>query len=118
MGHIGRDPEHRPTSTGKDRAVYSVAVKTGKEQTTWFNCQSWDKQAGLALQYIKKGAAIYIEGQMTNFQNTEGKLFWVVNVARFQLLGQRAESADQGADYSTNQAAEDGFAYSDDDLPF
>jgi len=118
MGHIGRDPEFKPTGTGKSRTSFSLAVKTGKDQTTWFNCQSWDKQADLALQLIKKGAGVYIEGQMSAFKSTDGtKQIWLVNVGHFQLLDKKIVDPNYVAPAEYAQEPTD-FQISDDDLPF
>jgi len=117
MGHVGRDPEFKPTSSGKGRATFSLAVKTGKDQTTWFNCQSWDKLADLAIQLIKKGTSLYIEGQMSSFKSNQddSKMIWVVNVGQFQLL----EKKKDGGNFTPSaESVPDGFSYSDDDLPF
>jgi single-strand DNA-binding protein len=67
IGHLGRDPEMRYTSTGQAVTSFSVATSYGqgdKKETQWFNCSAWEKQAGLCNQYLQKGSQVYIEGRI------------------------------------------------------
>ena len=72
IGHLGRDPEARFTTTGKKYAVFSVAVnRTWKsadgekhEAADWFLVNAWGKLGEICLQYLKKGRLALIEGRL------------------------------------------------------
>ena len=74
VGHLGRDPTIRETKDGKKIASFSVATSkswtdkaTGekKSSTDWHNVVVFnDGLAKVVEQYLKKGAPVYIEGEM------------------------------------------------------
>ena len=71
IGHLGKDPESRSTTTGRKVASFSLAVnrrwKSGgesKEATDWFNVDAWGKVGELGQQYLKKGSLVYVEGRL------------------------------------------------------
>ncbi len=72
IGHAGKAPEMRETSTGKPVTSFSVAVNrtyrdatgTPVEETEWFNCVAWDKLAETVNSYVQKGALLYVEGRL------------------------------------------------------
>lgn len=90
IGHLGRDPEMRFTSSGKAVTNFSVAVNrqytgpsTGSGQagqtvkeTYWFKCTAWDKQAEVCNQYLKKGSKVFVEGRLTADPSTGGPRIW------------------------------------------
>jgi len=68
MGHLGGDPESRFTPSGKKVTNFSVAVNTrrGKEdQTTWYRVAVWGDQYDAMMQYLKKGSAIIVIGELS-----------------------------------------------------
>jgi single-strand DNA-binding protein len=75
IGHLGADPKlSTAAATGAKIAVFSLATSkswrdkaTGerKEQTQWHRVVIYnDNLAKVAEQYLKKGAKIYIEGEI------------------------------------------------------
>jgi len=61
-GNLGKDPELK--NVGQNQvASFSLAVRTGKDETTWMNCAVWGKRAQTAAEYLRKGAKITIAGQ-------------------------------------------------------
>lgn len=94
-GNLGKDPELK--NVGENQvASFSLAVRTGKDETTWMNCAVWGKRAQTAAEYLRKGAKITIAGQ--------GKLeSWIsdgtekhtlkVNVTDFTLPPRESEPA-------------------------
>src|SRR5438876_7821639 len=74
VGNLGRDPEVRHTQDGKAIVNLSVATsenwrdkQTGerKEKTEWHRVVIFNENLGkIAEQYLKKGAKVYIEGQL------------------------------------------------------
>lgn len=61
-GNLGKDPELKEFN---DRQVanFSIAARTGKEETTWINCQVWGKRADTVMEYMHKGDKITVCGQ-------------------------------------------------------
>jgi single-strand DNA-binding protein len=74
VGNLGKDPEIRRTQDGRPIANFSVATSetwrdkaTGerKEKTEWHRVVIFSEGlAKVAEQYLKKGAKVYIEGQL------------------------------------------------------
>lgn len=62
VGRLGRDPEHRMTSTGKQIVSASVAVGSG-EKTQWFKVNAWEK-TGEWLKDAKKGDFVFAQGSL------------------------------------------------------
>ena len=74
VGNLGRDPEIRHATDGSRIATFSVATSeswkdraTGerKERTEWHRVVVFnEKLSEIVEKYIKKGAKIYVEGQL------------------------------------------------------
>lgn len=68
LGYVGRDSELTVTAQGLEVAGLSIATsalkKSGEKVTQWHNCVAFGKTAELVAQYAKKGARIYVEGEM------------------------------------------------------
>ena len=74
VGNLGRDPEVRHTQDG--RAIVNLSIATSeswrdkqsgerKEKTEWHRVVIFNENlAKVAEQYLKKGAKVYIEGQL------------------------------------------------------
>lgn len=72
-GNIGRDPEMKDVGSTQV-CNFSLAAKTGKDETTWINCAVWGKRADTAMQYLRKGAAITVagRGKIRTYQTKDG----------------------------------------------
>jgi single-strand DNA-binding protein len=73
IGNLGKDPEVRHLENGAAVANFSIATsenykdrKTGEKvsQTEWHNIVAWRGLAEIAEKYLKKGAKVYIEGNL------------------------------------------------------
>ena len=69
MGRLTKDPEITSTQNGTTIARYTVAVdrrfkKEGAQNTDFFNCVSFGKQADFIAKYLKKGVKVVISGEM------------------------------------------------------
>jgi len=61
-GNLGRDPELK--DIGSSQVVnFSLAATTGKDETTWINCQVWGKRSEVAMKYLTKGSKITVSGR-------------------------------------------------------
>jgi single-strand DNA-binding protein len=62
QGNIGRDPELKQVGANQ-LASFSLAVRTGKEETTWIECAVWGTRSDVAMRFLKKGGKITIAGR-------------------------------------------------------
>jgi single-strand DNA-binding protein len=61
IGNLGKDPEIRATQDGREIASFSIATSdTWKDKIVLFN----EGLVKVAKNYLKKGAKVYIEGQL------------------------------------------------------
>ncbi|OUW01901.1 MAG: hypothetical protein CBD16_04915 [Betaproteobacteria bacterium TMED156] len=97
-GNIGKDPELK--TVGQNQvASFSLAVRTGKDETTWLNCAVWGKRADAAVQYLRKGAKITIAGQgkLNSYTAKDGseRQNLNVNVTDFTLPPRQEEASNE-----------------------
>src|SRR5204863_5901698 len=74
VGNLGKDPEIRRTQDGRPIANLSLATSESwrdkasgerKEKTEWHRVVIFNKNlADVAEKYLKKGAKVYVEGQL------------------------------------------------------
>ena len=103
IGNVGQDPEMRYAPSGSAVTGFSVAVswkRQGEEETTWFRCSAWDKNAETVNQYVHKGDEIMVQGRVSvrTYQRNDGTTAASldVRVDRVQLLrnGRRGGEGD------------------------
>ena len=101
IGNLTRDPELRYTPQGTAVAKLGLAVnrrwkdKAGeqKEEVCFITVVSWDKQAEVCNQYLRKGSPLFVEGRL-QFHSWEDKATGQkrsvieVRAERVQFLGQ------------------------------
>ena len=83
IGRLGADPEIKQMANGKSVARFSLATSntwkdknTGerKEKTEWHRIVIFNEGlVNVVQQYVKKGAQVYIEGQLTTRKWTDEK---------------------------------------------
>ena len=106
-GNLGNDPTVNYTATGKAVAHFSLGVNAGKDEqgqrvTHWYDCDVWDKQAGIAQQYLHKGSKVLVRGTPRADAYTskkDGKVHAVlrVTVRVFEMLDSRNASEGSGS---------------------
>ena len=106
IGYSGRDAEARYTAKGTKYATFTVAVnRTWKsaegekhEATDWFLINAWGRLADIAVQYLKKGRLVFVEGrlQTDRWEDPKGETHYRTTViARtIQLLDRRPEEPE------------------------
>lgn len=80
MGRLGRDPELRQTTTGKNVASFSIACDRGRKdangqsQADWFDVVAWDRTAEFVCKYFQKGSLIAVDGRLQSrkYQDKDG----------------------------------------------
>ena len=109
IGNLGRDPELRYLPSGEAVATFSVATteqwkdKQGgkQERTDWHRIEFIGRTAEVCGEYLKKGAAVYIEGriQYDKWTDKEGveKTMTKIRGDRMQMLGGRGNGGESGA---------------------
>lgn len=115
IGNLGRDPEMRQTQDGRKIATFSIATTeswkdkmTGerRDKTEWHRVVIFNERiADVVEKYLRKGAKIYLEGQLqtrkwTDQQGIE-KYTTEVVLSQFRgeltMLSGRNDNTDSGA---------------------
>lgn len=153
IGNLGKDPEIRSTQSGKEIANLTIATSeswkdrsTGerKEKTEWHRVAIFNEGlVNIAKNYLRKGAKIYIEGQLQTrkWQDQQGQDRYTTEVVLqnfngvLTMLDSRSSGGDSGG-YSqdnssydsapsfgqtpSNNQKQEAFASAeiDDDIPF
>ena len=102
IGRLGRDPEIRHTSGGKQVASFSLACSEkfgGKESTEWVNAIAWEKLAEICGNYLQKGSLVYISGRMQTRkwqdQNGNDRYATEIVVREMKMLDKRSDGGQQ-----------------------
>ncbi len=98
IGHLGRDPEMRFTSSGRAVATFSVATTRGwsnnhegepqQKCTEWFHVVTWDGLAELCKQRLHKGSHVYVEGYLQTrcWEKTDGQRHYRTELVAQELI--------------------------------
>ena len=131
IGNLGRDPEVRRLNSGKPVVNLSVATSESwrdresgerKEKTEWHRVVIFNENlAKIAEQYLKKGAKVYVEGQLQTrkWQDQSGVDKYSTEVvlqgfnATLTMLDGRGEgggasTGDAGGDFGRSSPMEGG----------
>jgi single-strand DNA-binding protein len=99
VGHVGKDPDIRATSSGDTSASFSLATNSGygeKKTTDWHNVTVFGKPADFVRDYVKKGAQLYVEGPIRtrSYDDKSGNKKYVTEIKAYtvQALGQKETS--------------------------
>lgn len=125
IGNIGNDAEIKEFG-GKKYVSFSVAhtenVRTGinqyQEQTVWVQVL-WYGEGGNLLQYLKKGAKVFVRGrQRVSIYDKQGTPQISINIGANEvfLCGTRNENHQGNNQANVEQPVD--FGQSGDDLPF
>jgi single-strand DNA-binding protein len=131
IGRVGRDPELRRAGSGTAITNMSLATSetwkdktTGekKEATEWHRIVFYDRLAEVAAEYAKKGAMVYVEGQIKTRKWTDKdgveKYTTEIQARELKLLSRPSGdggSAPAPAPRPQQRAPRGGV---DDDIPF
>lgn len=61
-GNLGQDPEMFYTNNGDPIASFNLAVKSGKDKTSWIKVTAFTKLAEICETYLHKGAKVIVNG--------------------------------------------------------
>jgi single-strand DNA-binding protein len=140
VGNLGADVEARYLPSGD--AVANIRLATTerykekasgemKEVTEWHRVNFFGRLAEIAIEYLKKGSQVYIEGRIRTrkYQAQDGTDRYSTEIVadQMKMLGSRGEgNGTQQAKPQANKAQSDrrpvpqggGFDEMDDDIPF
>lgn len=101
-GRLGHAPELRHSSDGTPVCEFSVAISkrwkqkdgTTKEKTIWMRVEAWRAQAQYLADTLRKGAAVYVEGELTQTEGKDSKPHTRIRANRVQPLewGEKSET--------------------------
>lgn len=110
VGNLGRDPEIRYTPSGQAVANVSIATTSRRkdkatgdaiEETQWHRVTFYERMAEIAGEYLRKGAAVYVEGRLKygKYTGQDGVERNTVDIiaTELQMLGRREEGAERPA---------------------
>jgi single-strand DNA-binding protein len=112
IGRLGKDPEMRYTQDGAPVTSFSVATDRrwknaqggAESKTTWFKVTAWRQLAEVCNQYLKKGALVAVEGELSEPKPHQAKdgtwragLDVTASTVKF-LSGKEHEGAGEGAE--------------------
>jgi single-strand DNA-binding protein len=134
IGNLGQDPETRYTPSGHQTTTISVATTekwkdkaTGelKEKTEWHRVVFFGRLAEVAVQYLKKGRPVYVEGRLNTHKWVDkdkiDRHITQINASDMILLGNKPAdggSAPPAAAASQPNSAASHFDDMPDDIPF
>ena len=82
MGRLTRDVEMFGQKSKVARFTLAVDRTYGEDETDFFNCVSFGKQAEFVEKYLKKGSKVLMSGrvQNDNYTNKEGQKVYSVQI--------------------------------------
>ena len=100
IGHLGADPEVRRTNSGDPVVSFRVATSESwrdknsgerKERTEWHTVVCFNENlAKFAEHYLKKGAKVYVEGQLATrkWEGNDGQPRYTTEVVLQKFRGE------------------------------
>lgn len=128
IGHLGRDPEMRYTSSGQAVANFSIATDESYkgndgqkvEKTEWHRVVVWGKPAEFCGNFLNKGRLVYIEGKLETrkWQDKDGVEKYTTEIKAYTV--QALDRKDEGQQQPQERTrAEERYAMNEvDDAPF
>lgn len=111
-GNVGKDPEQRVTQNDKKITNFSIASKTGKDKTSWFNVTCFGKTGDFVTEHVKKGTLLYVTGTVEISKGKDDKYYTNVIAERVGFLG--AKKQESGEEKPAKDVNED----ISDEVPF
>jgi single-strand DNA-binding protein len=107
MGHLGRDPKVSHTSSGKTKVTMTLATSSyygeGEKRTDWHNVECWAKLAENCAQYLSKGSAVLVEGELRHdvWKNDaeEYQHRYYINAKNIKFLDKVTKNEDKSDDH-------------------
>ena len=122
IGHLGKPAEIRDAGSSKV-VSFSIAVtrkRKDQETTTWFRCQWFGERAVKCLQFLGKGKAVQVIGELYEREyekDGQKRKSLEVDVRELTLLGGAERKGDDAAPAPSRPSAP-ACAAGDDEPPF
>lgn len=124
-GRLGKAAELRRLQDGTPVLSFSVAVDDGwgeRKRTLWFDCSLFGKRGEPLEQYMPKGTAVAVSGDLST-REYEGKTYLTVRANEVTLQGGKQEGSQESrpAQRQQSYAEQSGGSYAndlDDEFPF
>lgn len=131
-GNLTRDPELKPVGNDKSVTKFGLAINRRykgsdgnmNEETTFVDCETWNKTGELLCQYCTKGSAVLVEGklQLDQWEDKDGqkrsKLKVVVDGVQFLSFKGKEEGASAPAPVPAAKPSRPALIAGDDEPPF
>lgn len=120
-GFLAADPETRQVGSGKVCNVRMCISQSSAKQPCFMDVELWNKQADIAEQYLKKGRAITIQGELcSNSWEHDGKKYNKVFIRgnNFTFLNTGKDKQDQDSSQGKSEGAKSEQSSIDDEIPF
>jgi single-strand DNA-binding protein len=123
VGNLGKDPETRSFQNGGKVVKFPLATSetwkdkaTGerKDKTEWHNVVIYNERLGeVAERFLKKGAKIYLEGQIESrkYTDSSGQERYITEVVLRQFRGELQMLDSRGAGGSGAGMGDEGGGY-------
>ena len=119
IGHLGQDPEMKFLPSGQPVTNFSVSASRkyqttegeNKEETEWFNCVVFGKQAESCNTYLAKGRLVYVQGRLRtrSWDGQDGVKHYRTEIITNNVVFLSAQA----------KAKEEGIPFTEpDDIPF
>ena len=115
IGNLGKDPETREMGDGTKMAKFPIATtETYKNRqgekvsnTEWHNIVLWRGLAEVAINWLKKGDSVYIEGKLKtrSWEDENGVKKYATDIQadNLSMLGSRRDNESQYQSNSSEQ---------------
>lgn len=132
-GTLGRDPETRATSSGKEVTTFNVAVNgydfsKREKTTTWVKVTMWGERGTKLGDMLAKGDRVMASGigRLNTYENKDGETKTSLELTADQLApmggSKRSDDEDERPARTSSKkppaAKQQSFPDSDDDIPF
>ena len=118
IGHVGKEPDIRTTSSGDTVASFSLATNSGygdNKTTDWHNVIFFGKTADFIKEYVNKGSQLYVEGRIANrnYVDKNGIKKYVTEIKGYSVQALQRADTNETNDRDSAPATQD-----DDSIPF
>lgn len=99
IGRLGKDPERGTTKNNQPKATFSLGVGrlgAAKDTTDWFFVSMYGKQAETALNMLRKGSLVAIEGSIETWKKSDSSTGFGIACASWQVLEPRKSGSRAG----------------------
>jgi single stranded DNA-binding protein len=124
IGRLGKDPERGTTKNNQPKATFSLGVGrlgAAKDTTDWFFVSMYGKQAETALNMLRKGLLVAIEGSIETWKKSDSSTGFGIACASWQVLEPRkggSRAGDAEAERQDERERASSAQEDEDEYPF